>query len=182
MAPDARSAGDPPLDSTTDARSRRLEAQEQLVVSMHALLLALHTKIDSLHASTPAVSAASGSGPPADNNFLLVAGPQSIPSGTTPLPIPGRSALSLGIPSFAGVDPIGWIAKAEQYFDLNYTPEHDKVSTTVIGLDGSALHWAWWPRQTNTCLSWPELKQEMIRLYDTRYSGSSTIERLCGIR
>ncbi|KAK8921693.1 hypothetical protein KSP39_PZI020878 [Platanthera zijinensis] len=94
---------------------------------MHASLLALHSKIDSLHAST----AASGTGSPADDGSLLGIGPPPISPGTTLPPIPGQFALSLDIPSFIGIDSMCWIAKAEQYFDLNYTPKQNNVSTRL---------------------------------------------------
>ncbi|KAK8931377.1 hypothetical protein KSP39_PZI016848 [Platanthera zijinensis] len=157
MAPNTRAFGDPASDTAFEALSRRVEAQEQLVSFMHASLLSLHVKIDSLQASAAVVSAASGSSSPTNCNSLLGTRTPPIPSGTNPPPILGRSSLSLDISSFFGVDPL-------------------------VGVDGSTLHWAQWLRQSYLCLSWPKLKREMIQRFDTRYSGSSAIERLCGVR
>lgn len=46
------------------------------------------------------------------------------------------------LPQFSGEDPIGWLARADQYFTLNRTPANMKVQLALfVCMDGAVLHW-----------------------------------------
>ncbi|KAK8919387.1 hypothetical protein KSP39_PZI021726 [Platanthera zijinensis] len=126
-----------PMDN--DAIALRLDAQDQAIASLHASLSAILTRLDALVPPTNASAADSSAAA-----SILGRPPAVDPTLVAPLPLPlaNRPGLSLDIPSFADVDPMGWIVKAEQYFDLHSTLEQDKVAQVFVGLDGSALHWA----------------------------------------
>lgn len=53
----------------------------------------------------------------------------------------------LNIPSFNGSDPGGWLAGAEQYFELHSTRSEQKVTIALICMEDGALHWLCWLHQ-----------------------------------
>lgn len=87
----------------------------------------------------------------------------------------------LELPVFSGEDPIGWLARAEQYFELQQTPAEKKVPMALVGMDGSALHWIRWLRQTTPDMSWETLKTALIKRYDGLHAGNE-FERLCSVQ
>ncbi|KAK8969743.1 hypothetical protein KSP40_PGU003869 [Platanthera guangdongensis] len=102
LTPSTRSFGDPASDSAAEALTRRVEAQEQLVASLHASLLVLHAKFDTLQPS--AASSANGSACLAADTSILGATPlPDIGDSAVPLLL-GRPTLALDLPTFAGVD------------------------------------------------------------------------------
>lgn len=42
---------------------------------------------------------------------------------------------------FSMADPMGWISKAEQYFEIQRTPMANKIQLAMICMEGAALHW-----------------------------------------
>lgn len=45
------------------------------------------------------------------------------------------------LPSFDGEDPVGWITRAETYFDVQGTAEKVKVRLAKISMEGETIHW-----------------------------------------
>lgn len=105
----------------------------------------------------------------------MVASPTSNHQGFTNLP------RRLELPTFGGIDPNGWIARVEQFFELQNTAENQKIPLAMICMEGSALHWMRWLPQTNPSMRWPMLMMELIKRYDGRHSGNE-LERLCSVR
>ncbi|KAK8936447.1 hypothetical protein KSP39_PZI012366 [Platanthera zijinensis] len=186
MAPNTRlSAADTADLADATASQVALHATQigELKTSVDALLAGQSLILSRLNALAPPRTPAPASASSTDTASLLGV-PPAVPLIAPPaLPVGGGGRLPqhLDVPSFSGVDPLGWIARAEQYFDLNFTPLPDRVGTAIIGLDGSALHWARWLRQSQPAISWADFKQEMVSRYDSRYTGSA-IERLCSAR
>lgn len=73
----------------------------------------------------------------------------------------------IDLPGFDGSDPMGWIARAEQYFEINATPPQNKVQIACICLEGSAIHWYRWIKKKISVLTWERLIEELLK----RYSG-----------
>ena len=44
------------------------------------------------------------------------------------------------IPTFNGSDAIGWIARAENFFEMNQTEENQKITLAMISMEGYTFH------------------------------------------
>ncbi|KAK8962177.1 hypothetical protein KSP40_PGU009074 [Platanthera guangdongensis] len=75
----------------------------------------------------------------------------------------------LNIPVFNETDPMGWLARTEQYFDLQGTPEAQKGPLAMMYMEGSTLYWVRWLRQSTPTLPWAALKDELLCRYDTPF-------------
>lgn len=63
---------------------------------------------------------------------------------TSPTSLSPSSTLlvkTLEIPRFNGNYPIGWLARAEQYFELNGTRPEFKVMMARVCMEEGILHW-----------------------------------------
>ena len=52
------------------------------------------------------------------------------------------------MPSFCGQDPVGWITRAETYFEVQNTPEEVKIKLSKLSMEGSAICWSNLLRET----------------------------------
>lgn len=86
----------------------------------------------------------------------------------------------LELPVFNGSDPMGWLARVEQYFEFQQIKESQKVSMALIGMKGSALRWIRWLRQKSLDMNWESLVSELNKRYDGRHAGNE-FERLCSV-
>ncbi|KAL1194462.1 hypothetical protein V5N11_010372 [Cardamine amara subsp. amara] len=69
------------------------------------------------------------------------------------------------MPSFSGEDPLGWLARVEQYFSLQQTHETQKVEIAFMNMEGDALHWLQWLHQQIPTLTWIQLKTELTEQF-----------------
>lgn len=60
---------------------------------------------------------------------------------------------TLEIPGFNGIDSIGWLARTEQYFELNGTQLEFKVMMALVCMEESALYWLRWLRHRHPNLT-----------------------------
>lgn len=63
---------------------------------------------------------------------------------------------------FNGVDLVGWLARAKQYFKLNDMWPDLKVLIALICMEEGALHWL---RQRVPNLTWKHFSSELLHLY-----------------
>ncbi|KAK8949486.1 hypothetical protein KSP39_PZI005273 [Platanthera zijinensis] len=116
---DAADSGDNTVGRLTlhDARLDALQASvDAIVVGQSAIL----SRLDALSAPrTPQPGSTSST----DTASLLGVSPTYPPAATpaATAAAAGRLSSQLDIPSFFGMDPLGWIARAEQFFDLHLT-------------------------------------------------------------
>ncbi|CAH9145977.1 unnamed protein product [Cuscuta epithymum] len=85
------------------------------------------------------------------------------------------------LPAFDGTDPIGWIARVEQQFELIGTLPDKKVAAAVVSMEGGALYWVTWLKARKPGMTWEEFKQALIARFDSRFQGNR-FERLSGIK
>ncbi|KAF5469943.1 hypothetical protein F2P56_010498 [Juglans regia] len=52
-----------------------------------------------------------------------------------------QRSFRLDFPRFSGCDPVGWVFKANQYFDFYQTPFHQKLMVASYHMEGEALVW-----------------------------------------
>lgn len=50
-------------------------------------------------------------------------------------------AKKLDLPIFSGLNPDGWILRAERFFGFYGLTEEERVEAAVVSLDGDALLW-----------------------------------------
>ncbi|CAH9085014.1 unnamed protein product [Cuscuta epithymum] len=78
-----------------------------------------------------------------------------------------RSASTTLLPSFDGEDPIGWLARVEQQFELNRTPPDRQIAAARVSMEGAALYWVTWLKARKPGISWEEFKQALVARFDS---------------
>jgi len=68
------------------------------------------------------------------------------------------------LPLFDGDDPVGWITRAEIYFDADVM----RVKLARLSMEGSTIHWFNLLMETEDALSWEKLKRALIARYGGR--------------
>jgi hypothetical protein len=76
------------------------------------------------------------------------------------------------LPPFDGEDPVGWITRAETYFEVQGTSEEVKVRLAKLSMEGTTIHWFNLLRDTKNNLTWTRLKQALIERYGGRQSDN----------
>lgn len=67
-------------------------------------------------------------------------------------------AKKVEMPDFDGTDPVGWVARTEQFFEIQSIPEETKVSLALVSMEGASLRWL---HQRNPQLTWNQLREEL---------------------
>jgi len=97
-------------------------------------------------------------------------GPPSVASFDHPHP----PQLKLHFPKFNGEDPIGWLYRAEQYFEFQNIRAVQRVQLAAFHLEGIVLQWFRWLKKFRGPLTWDELTQAIsLRFGPTEYEDSS---------
>ncbi|KAJ9542106.1 hypothetical protein OSB04_028612 [Centaurea solstitialis] len=78
----------------------------------------------------------------------------------------------LDMPLFDGVNPDGWILRAERYFQFYRLNEPEKMEAAVVALEGDALLWFQWEHRRRPVLRWEEMKSLLLRQFRSTQSGS----------
>lgn len=76
------------------------------------------------------------------------------------------------LPSFDGEDPVGWITRAETYFEVQGTSEEVKIRLAKLSMEGATIHWFNLLRETEDDLTWLKLKQALMERYGGRQSDN----------
>ena len=102
-------------------------------------------------------------------------------SDTGENPDQGKNKGALQLPSFDGTDPIGWLARANQQFEIAGTATESRVVAAVVAMEGPALYWMTWLRSRKPSLTWKEFSEALVSRFDTRFQGDA-FERLADIK
>ena len=87
---------------------------------------------------------------------------------------PHPPQLKLYFPKFNGEDPIGWVYRAEQYFEFQNIRAAQRVLLAAFHLEGIALQWFRWLTKFRGPLTWEELTQAIsLRFSPTEYEDPS---------
>ncbi|KOM26957.1 hypothetical protein LR48_Vigan347s001100 [Vigna angularis] len=79
------------------------------------------------------------------------------------------------LPTFKGSDPLGWISKAEKFFDIQNVTEKERLMLTYICMKGGSSYWfRFWKKKTKNP-SWEELREDASSLLPIVRSGSSPL-------
>lgn len=76
------------------------------------------------------------------------------------------------LPSFDGDDLMGWVTRAETYFEVQGTSEEVKIRLAKLSMEGATIHWFNLLRETDDDLTWLKLKQDLIERYGGRQSDN----------
>ncbi|KZV44098.1 hypothetical protein F511_10769 [Dorcoceras hygrometricum] len=85
------------------------------------------------------------------------------------------------IPAFNGTDPIAWLSKAEQYFEIHGTPTYHRLRIAHICMEGTAVHWFQWARSRNPNWNWERFAEELINRYSGR-KATNPFESLASLK
>lgn len=69
-------------------------------------------------------------------------------SATGGKPMFSSKLAKLEFPRYSGTDPTEWLAKANQFFDFQATPDNEKVSLASYHMQGEANEWWQWLHRT----------------------------------
>ena len=72
------------------------------------------------------------------------------------------------LPSFDGGDPVGWITRAETYFEIHGSSEDVKIRLAKICMEGATIHWFNLLKETEDNLTWDKLKKMIVDRYGGR--------------
>lgn len=76
------------------------------------------------------------------------------------------------LPGFSGFDPLGWISRAETYFEVHNTDNNMKIKLSRLCMEGCTIHWFNIWRKSDENLTWGSLKQAlMLRFGGMRYDN-----------
>ncbi|WVZ26584.1 hypothetical protein V8G54_005128 [Vigna mungo] len=82
------------------------------------------------------------------------------------------AAKKVEFPSFNGTNPVGWITRAETYFEVQGSTEEVKVRLAKLSMEGAAIHWFNLLQEAEVGLLWTKLKRELIGRYGGRTSDN----------
>ena len=68
----------------------------------------------------------------------------------------------LEFPRFNGVDPLGWLYRAEQFFLHQQTPGSQNLLMTSFHLERKALQWFSWMEKSNAIASWDDFSHRLL--------------------
>ncbi|KAJ9160432.1 hypothetical protein P3X46_025833 [Hevea brasiliensis] len=91
------------------------------------------------------------------------------------------TARRIELPLFDGTDLLGWLTRAEQFFELNGTRSEHKIHLAVICMDGNTVHWLRWLRQRLPTLTWEQFSMEPLNRYGSD-GITSPYERMAAVK
>ncbi|KAF2325178.1 hypothetical protein GH714_024881 [Hevea brasiliensis] len=85
------------------------------------------------------------------------------------------TAHRIELPLFDGIDPLGWLIRVEQFFELNGTRSKHKIHLAIICMDGNTVHWLHWLRQRIPTLIWDQFSMELLNHFGSDDDDLSSI-------
>lgn len=76
------------------------------------------------------------------------------------------------MPMFNGVDPDGWLSRADRYFQIHRLMDSEKMTVAVISLDGVALDWYRAQEERDSFSDWKNLKNRLLMRFRLERDGS----------
>ena len=78
---------------------------------------------------------------------------------------------------FMGIDPIGWIARAGKFFEVQEIPSFHKLQYASMSMEGATTHWFNIWSQSNLDSDWESFSTAFIKRFGDRH-GNHIFERL----
>ncbi|KAL9441095.1 hypothetical protein AB3S75_019712 [Citrus x aurantiifolia] len=87
--------------------------------------------------------------------------------------------LKLHFPNCNGLDPYGWIYRAEQYFEYQNIAEEQQVQLASFHLEGAALQWYRWITKTKGSVTWTKFSSDLLKRFGpTEFDDAGMQRRL----
>lgn len=83
----------------------------------------------------------------------------------------------LDLPIFDGVNPDGWILRAERFFHFYRLSEEEQLKAAIVALNGDALLWYQWAHDRHPITTWAALKGMLLHRFRNQQRGS--VEEYC---
>ena len=78
-------------------------------------------------------------------------------------------AQKVELPTFMGTYPIGWIARAEKFFEVLEIPSFHKLQYAFMSMEGAATHWFYIWSQNNPDSDWESFSTVLIKRFRDRH-------------
>ena len=85
------------------------------------------------------------------------------------------------LPGFEGEDPMGWLARAEKFFEVQNVIAGERLKLAFISMEGSASPWFSFWRKNSKNPSWEEFSMALNRRFGGK-ERSSVFEKLAKIK
>lgn len=85
------------------------------------------------------------------------------------------------LPTFEGDDPLGWIARAEKFFEVQGVKPTERLRLAFISMEGNVVHWFQFWHQHSKNASWEEFTAALLRRFGSEGRGT-VYERLAAVR
>ena len=85
------------------------------------------------------------------------------------------------LPYFDGSDPMGWLARAEKFFEVHSVKPELRVDMAMVSMEGSTVHWFQCLKMRWPDLHWERFRAELIKRYCGRRSGN-VYEQMASIK
>ena len=81
-------------------------------------------------------------------------------------------AKKVGLPTFNGDDPYGWISCAEFYFSVQGVPPKLQIQLAQLYMEGMTWHWFKMLKEEDPNLDWEKFKQSFFDRYGGQQTGN----------
>ncbi|XP_043725460.1 uncharacterized protein LOC122672017 [Telopea speciosissima] len=136
------------------------ENQQKTMSEMVSRFTVMDGRIEQILRFSPPEFGSAGESRPSDGLLPIPPAPPFQPISTPPPQIQTRT-VKLDFPRFDGNDPLGWIFKAERFFDFHHTAEDHRLLISSFHMDGRALQWFQWMFRSGQFSTWPAFTQAL---------------------
>lgn len=84
-------------------------------------------------------------------------------------------AKKVELPDFMGTDPIGWIVRAERFFEENETHPNDMLQWAFTRMEGEAMYWFNFRCQEDLNADWKLFSRAMIRRFGAQMKHGGVV-------
>lgn len=156
-------------------RAQHMEQIEKVVSKLQAAVTEIRASVSDIRSSMDRKQSAM------DTKLTAIMAKLSIPDDTAIPDNPGghntedtdsdSSATSthllgkMDLPTFDGSDPLGWLARADQYFLVHSTSTDMKLKLAVIAMAGATMSWIQLLLRRNPQLTWSKFSQELLERF-----------------
>ncbi|RZB90662.1 hypothetical protein D0Y65_023229 [Glycine soja] len=80
-------------------------------------------------------------------------------------------AKKVELPTFMGTYLIGWIARAEKFFEVQEIPSFHKLEYAFMSMEAAATHWFYIWSQNNPDSDWESFSTTLIKRFRDRHDN-----------
>ncbi|XP_057790733.1 uncharacterized protein LOC131007835 [Salvia miltiorrhiza] len=153
--------------ATTRSTEDRLGQLEKVVGELQTSLVTLTATVDSNRSTIESQLAAILAAVSHHDKPPVLPHHTPDPTGTPPISLPLQR---MDLPVFDGLEPRGWIARANQYFLVHQIADNQKLQIAIIAMSGAALSWLHLFLRRTPNPAWPDFTRALLE----RFGDAST--------